>query len=201
MKILKDGNNYFGTNSYLIYDENILEGYLIDAPSKIKKFEEEISNNGINLKYLILTHGHYDHIVEANYWKEKYKIPIVAHEKEKLVLNNKDINLSKLLGNGIEIDADIYLIGDGEFEIFEYVHTPGHTQGGICLRFKEHLFTGDTLFRGSIGRTDFPTGDYDTLIKSIINKLGKFDENSIIYPGHQENSILGYEFRHNPFLR
>lgn len=202
MKIFIDANNSMGTNSYLVCNEITKKAYIIDASSKIPSFKRIIDEGNYKIEYLLLTHGHYDHIVSAKYLKELFDLKIVAHIDEKDILNKKEWNLSPYFGENIEIDADIYLDKDkGIFEEFEYVLTPGHTKGHICFVLNNIIFSGDTLFEGSIGRTDFPTGNYSTLINSIINILGKYDENSIVYPGHGKKTILGYELKNNPFLR
>lgn len=200
MKILKDNRNQMGTNSYLLVNEETKDCYIIDAASNLDSFQKYIEQNNLNVKYLLLTHGHFDHIMGAEFLREKYDIKIVAHIEEKDILNNQDLNLSSMIGEKIEFDADIYLEKNGEFEIFKYLHTPGHTKGGVSYLIDDHIFTGDTVFDGSIGRTDFPTGDYPTLIKVIKEKILSLDENTIIHAGHNSDTSVGKEKKYNPFL-
>jgi len=201
MRIIKDDRNQMGTNSYLLIKDN-KDCFIIDAASKLDSFQEIIDQEGLNLKYILLTHGHFDHILGVEDLHSKYGAKIVAHKEEKDVLNKANINLSNMIGKIIEFDADIYLEGDkGDFEDFTYLFTPGHTSGGVSYQIDNHVFTGDTVFRASIGRTDFPGGDYDTLIKSIKDKIFTLDKGTVIYPGHGPNTTVEYEINNNPFLR
>lgn len=201
MRILKDDKNHMGTNSYLLIKDN-KECFIIDAASKLDAFQEIIDQEGLNLKYIMLTHGHFDHVLGVEDLVNKYGAKIVAHIEEKDVLTKASVNLSNMIGKIIEFDADIYLEGqEGTFEDFTYLFTPGHTSGGVSYKYEDHVFTGDTVFRASIGRTDFPGGDYDTLIKSIRDKIFTLDHDTTIYPGHGPNTSVEYEINNNPFLR
>lgn len=202
MKVLCDSRNPMATNTYLVYDESSLDAFIIDAASVPKSFVEEIENKNLKLKYLFLTHGHFDHTWAALDLKDKYKLKIVAHENERPVLTDADINMSSQVGKRIEFEADVYLKSDrGEFEGIKYILTPGHTCGGVCYHIEDKLFSGDTLFELSIGRTDFPTGNYGQLISSILVNLKHLPDETTVYPGHGEKTELGYERLNNPFLR
>lgn len=200
MRILKDDNNAMGTNSYLLILDN-KECYIIDASSELSGFKKIIKDENLDLKAILLTHAHFDHIMGLDNLKEYFKVDIVCHVKEKNVLNNQNINLSSMIGRKIEFEADVYLTGEeGSFGSIKYFLTPGHTSGGVCYQIDKHLFTGDTLFAGSIGRTDFEGGDYNTLINVIKEKLFLLDPDTTIYPGHGPTSKIGYEINNNPFL-
>lgn len=203
MRVVKDFYNTYGTNSYLIYDEDSKEAYIIDAPSMVLEFDKIIKEKKLNVSYLLLTHGHYDHIVYANELRDKYGLKIVAHEKEKGLLEDSSLNLSKMFkGIDLTVKADIFLKDDGNFENkFDYIWSPGHTMGGVSYIIDGKIFTGDSIFKESIGRTDFPTGDYNLLINTIVTKLLTLDDDMLIYPGHGPNTRVSYEKQYNPFIR
>lgn len=200
MNIYKDFRNQMGTNSYLIVLDN-KDAYIIDAASQLESFQNIIDEHNLNVKAIVLTHGHFDHIDGAEYLRNKYNTKLVAHLYEKEILNNPALNLSSMVGKNIAFDADLYLEEEeGEYEIFKYILTPGHTKGGISLIYDNSVFTGDTLFEGSVGRSDFPTGNHAVLINSIKEKLLVLDKETIVYPGHGEVTKIGIEEKTNPFL-
>ncbi len=200
MKIYKDDRNAMATNSYLLVLDN-KDCYIIDATSKLDYLRQIIEEEELNLKAILLTHAHFDHILGLEYLRELYGVDVVCHIDEKEVLTNKNINLSSMIGKTMEYEADVYLEGEsGEYQDIKYILTPGHTKGGICFFIDKHLFTGDTLFAGSIGRSDFPGGDYNTLISSIKEKILTFAPDTIIYPGHGPESRIEIEINSNPFL-
>lgn len=200
MRVIKDDKNAMGTNSYLLILDN-KDCYIIDASSDLDSFKTIIKDENLNLKAILLTHAHFDHIMGLKNLKEYFNVDVVCHIKEKNVLNNQNINLSSMIGSKMEFEADVYLDSEeGTYDSIRYFLTPGHTSGGVCYLIGEHLFTGDTLFAGSIGRTDFPGGDYNTLINVIKEKLFVLNPDTIIYPGHGPESKIGYEINNNPFL-
>lgn len=201
MRVIKDNRNPMGTNSYLVIDDNTKECYIIDCASKLEAFQNIIEEENLELNYILLTHGHFDHVMGAEFLRDKYNAKIVAHVDEKSILNNENLNLSSMIRAKIEFDADIYLEGEeGVFEIFKYIHTPGHTKGGVSFLIEDRIFTGDTLFDKSIGRTDFPTGNYKTLIDVIKQKILVLDPDTIVHAGHNDDTTVGAEKMHNPFL-
>lgn len=201
MRIIKDDKNQMGTNSYLVIMDN-KDCYIIDCPSKLLDFQDVIEKEALNLKYILLTHGHFDHIMGATYLRDKYKTKIVAHREERSVLIDKNINLSSMINSPMEFEADIYLEGkEGIFEDFKYLFTPGHTSGGVSYLVNNCIFTGDTVFYGSIGRTDFPGGDYITLINYIEQQILTLPLDTIIYPGHGQATNVEFEKNNNPFLK
>lgn len=195
----------YGVNCYIIGDNETKKGAVIDPGGNAHEIIRVINDNKINVEYIILTHGHGDHIGAVEELKEKTNAKILAHEEEKYILNDAQNNLTVAIGMGeIKIEADEYLkenqvvkIGNLELKI---IHTPGHTPGCMCIMVDDVMFTGDTLFAGSIGRTDLPGGDYDTILNSV-KKLSKFDEEITIYPGHGPSSKIGIEQRMNPYMK
>jgi len=185
------------TNSYIIYDENILEAIIIDPGDEAKRLMKYIDKRFLKIQGIILTHYHYDHTGAVEALKEKYQCPIYAHKKDIEGLKNPEINHSKSSHKKpISIDVDKTLshgdtINIGNI-ILEVIHTPGHTPGGICLRVKDTslIFTGDTIFSDDLGRTDLEGGSEAMLKKTIMNKVAKWSDDDVIYPGHGESSLM-----------
>ena len=186
------------TNTYLVYDETTFDGALIDIASNLDKIKEFVNNLNIHLKYLILTHCHADHITSLKDLKKEYPdVKILIHELDAKSLVNNEINLSCLLeaepnfieADNILKDGDSIQVGNMTLNI---IHTPGHTAGSISILVGDALFSGDTLFKGSYGRTDFPTGNTLDMMQSI-NKLLQLPENTIVYPGHEQMTMIGEE--------
>ena len=185
------------TNCYIIVEEESKEAMVIDPAKDVDKIEEMLNILNGKLKYIYLTHCHADHILGVMELKNKCGGKILIHRDDSEGLNNPDINLSPYIGMGeIELEADSIVddgdlihLGDLEFKI---IHTPGHTKGGSCLYCEKEncLFSGDTIFRGTWGRTDLPTSSREEIMDSIMNKIMKLPGNTIIYPGHGMMTML-----------
>ena len=188
------------TNCYIVQDENSKETMVIDPAGDVDKIVEMLDILQAKLKYIYLTHCHGDHIGGVKELKQRYGGQIVAHRLTAENLLNTDTNLTLYIGNEgltIETDArvdgeDLIHLGDLEFRV---IHTPGHTSGGSCLYSEEEklLFSGDTLFRGTWGRTDVPTGDFEAVISSITKKLMILPDETIVYPGHGKSTMIREE--------
>ena len=191
------------TNCYIIFDEESKEIMVIDPAGDVDKIENLINNvfKG-ELKYIYLTHCHGDHIAGVNELKRKCGGKILIHRDDAEGLNNPDINLSEYIGlPEIELEADSRiddkdLIHLGNLE-FKVIHTPGHTQGSSSLYCAKEkcLFSGDTIFAGTWGRTDLPTSSREKIMDSIVNKILKLPDETFIYPGHGKATMLGDEKR------
>lgn len=205
MKILTYSLGATFTNCYLVYCENSGKACLIDAPEYDNKIMNVISSKGLSLEYIILTHGHFDHILGAEAFREKTGAKIAVHELDAEYLENPEKSMT-FLYNGETLSADILLknndiltFGDISLRV---IHTPGHTKGSsffVCDDEKI-MFSGDTLFKSNIGRFDFYGGDYDTLMESL-QKLKSMDGNYTIYPGHGDVTMLDDEIAGNPYFR
>lgn len=188
-------------NCYLVADTVSREACLIDPGASPKEIKNYIRENGLDLKFIINTHGHADHI-GAN---GSFEVPIYIHTLDKDFLTNADLNFSSAFFFKITSPEASRLLEDGD-EItlgglkFRVIHTPGHTPGSIALVMDGVAFTGDTLFRFSVGRTDFDYGDEGALFRSIGEKLLVLGDDTIIYPGHGESSTIKEELKSNPFL-
>lgn len=184
------------TNCYVIHND-AAEAIIIDPadlPNKISAFIEE---NGLTPKAILLTHGHFDHIGAAEALRDKYGIKIYAHEAEKVILTDAGMNLSNQFYLNYAFDADVYFKDGDQFEVGQFkikaIHTPGHTVGSSCFIIDDVIFSGDTLFYGTHGRTDFPTGSQSQIIRSIKEKLLVLDEDMWVYPGHDMHTTIGDE--------
>ena len=195
-----------GENSYVYYNEETKKGFLVDpglVHSKISRFLEE---EQIDLEAILLTHGHGDHIMGVEHYKERFGCPVYAHEFEKEILENHHHNHSKDLGGTVVELKEINYIKDGD--ILELagtkvlcIHTPGHTRGGVCYLTNEGLFSGDTLFKLGIGRYDLFGGNFKALENSVVEVLYRLPEETKVYPGHGVPTSIGYEKQNNPHFR
>ena len=195
-----------GANCYIIGCEETREGAIIDPGGGASSILRVVQEEKLTIKYIINTHGHIDHIGANTKVKEATGADILIHEKDAKMLTSAAANFSMFMGQRITSPAASRLLKDGDIikigttiELL-VIHTPGHTPGGICLKTGNIIFSGDTLFAGSIGRTDFPGGSYKTLISSITEKLMCFDDKVVVYPGHMQPTTIGFERKHNPFL-
>ena len=188
-------NGVYGENTYLITDDATCFKAIIDPGYFDLEVRMDIQNNAY-LKYILLTHGHHDHFLAAKEYKEEYS-------SARFAAPAKDVDLIKTYPypcpepSMLLKEGDIITLGETEIRVIE---TPGHTGGGICFVTDREVFTGDTLFRLSVGRTDLPTGDWNTLVRSINEKLYTLPEDMIVYSGHGEPTTIGYEKRANPFV-
>lgn len=195
----------YAVNCYIVYNDD-KKGFIIDPGGDYDEILKFIKEENISLEFILLTHGHGDHIGAVNNLISDFKIPLYACEKEKDLLNDPIVNLSKsippfkpiqLVADNWIKDSDIINFNDLKLKIIE---TPGHTVGSICILIGSTMFTGDTLFRMSIGRSDLPTGSYDEIINSV-KKLYNYDDNIRILPGHGAETILKFEKENNPFMK
>ena len=194
-------------NNYLVYDNESKEAILIDCSDYVQEIIDVVKNENLNVKYILLTHGHFDHVLGINSMKETLRTKAyvhhgdeeqVAHTSEIMMMFGLPFNLDvnpKL--DGTLKDAGTLSIGSNEIKVLE---TPGHTEGCVCYLINDVLFSGDTLFQGSVGRTDLPGGDFSQLRHSIKDVLFKLDENITVFPGHGDKTTIAYEKKFNDIL-
>lgn len=193
------------TNCYLAVNEETKEAFIVDPAFDAGSIASRLDKFQARPSAILLTHGHFDHIGAAAELKKHYDIPILAAAEEEEVLTDSSKNLTAYFGTPYGIKADRYL-EDGErltqagFEV-EVILTPGHTSGGVCyyLPNEKVLFSGDTLFCESIGRTDFPTGSASKLRRSVQGLLERLPGETKVYPGHEMPTDIGHEKKYNPF--
>ncbi|ABR48509.1 beta-lactamase domain protein [Alkaliphilus metalliredigens QYMF] len=196
----------FGVNCYVISDDETGKAAVVDPGGDADKILELIKDNQFELTHILLTHGHGDHIGAVNELHEKTKAPVYVHEDDLYILKDANINYSARMGGPVvTIDTDVFL-KDGEVLTIgnlklHVLHTPGHSPGGVCIRGEGVVFTGDTLFANSIGRSDLEGGNYDQLIASIQSKLMTLDDELTVLPGHGPASTIGIERMTNPYIK
>ncbi|MBN1823647.1 MAG: MBL fold metallo-hydrolase [Endomicrobiales bacterium] len=192
------------TNCYIVYEPSSGSGVVIDPGAEAEFIIKKIEAKKIKPRAIINTHAHADHIEANAKIKKKYKIPIYVHRSDAVMLRDEIMNGSMLVGEAFKSpEADVLIehgdkisVGNLSFEVF---HTPGHSAGGICLYIGNTLFTGDTLFKETVGRWDLPGGDEKALMRSL-RTFDSFPKETVILPGHGEASTLDYEYAHNPFF-
>ena len=207
MKIQNFVLGMVGTNCYLVVNEEEKQCILIDPAVYSGEIAEQIRREGLDLRAILLTHGHFDHIMGIDGFRKEFpEIPVYAHREEEALLKDASMNASLEFGRQYTFSGAAYAEDGDVLDLagmqFRVIHTPGHTIGGGCYYLQEEkvLFSGDTLFRESIGRTDFPTGNGGQLMRSIREKLFTLPEETAVYPGHMERTTIGDEKKYNPYF-
>lgn len=193
------------TNCYLAYNSETKEAVVIDPGGEAQKIEDVCEKQGLCVKMILLTHGHFDHIMAVGELKARWKAPVWAWEKENRVLSDDSLNLSDRFESGrVSLQADRWLKDGDVFDLlgfsFRLIATPGHTEGSCCyyVESEKVLFSGDTLFDGSYGRVDFPTSDSRQMIHSVAEVLFSLPDEVKVYPGHMGDTTIGEEKKYNP---
>lgn len=188
----------YDANCYIIGDEETKEAVVLDPGGDGEMLENEIIKLGYKVKYILLTHGHFDHVGGVEYLTQKFDIPYYITKVDEDFMKEDSSVFGTLSGSDHYLkEGDRIKFGKKEISVIE---TPGHTKGGVCFFIEDKLFSGDTLFQGSIGRTDFLGGDFEEIINSIKNKLLPLGDEVEVYPGHGPMSTIGYEKRRNPYV-
>ncbi|SFO12244.1 Glyoxylase, beta-lactamase superfamily II [Pseudobutyrivibrio sp. JW11] len=207
MKVVKVLLPAAAENCYIAINGDTNESIIIDPGSAFERIKSAVESTGTKPVAILLTHGHFDHAGEAASTAKEYGIKVYTHEATAEELKNPSINLSgDMFGDSKSYSADVFLKDDEEIDLaglhIKCLFTPGHTPGGCCFYFpnEDIVFTGDTLFSGSVGRTDFPGGSMSQLVGSVKSKLMTLSDDTICYPGHNEPTTIGTERIYNPFL-
>lgn len=192
-------------NMYLVMDEKSHDAVLIDAPQDIPELKNVVDELGANVKYILITHGHFDHIMGLNSLKKTLNAPAVIC-KDDLVISDNVNEFTRLFGvpdivpptyEKFVKDGDVLDVGDMQIKV---IQTPGHTEGGVCYLIGENLFSGDTLFKQSVGRTDLFGGNLEKIRHSVKEVLFKLDENIKVFPGHGPITTIAYEKKYNEII-
>ncbi len=207
MQIKTYPNGIYGATTYLVFDETSREAAIIDCTSSVDEIAKTIKNNNINLKYILITHGHFDHVYCVQKMKEKFPNSLVLmHKDDSTLLNQVQTQCAMAGVEGISVPCIDGLVDEkshnlllGKTEI-KVIHTKGHSKGGVCYLIDNSLFSGDTLFLESIGRCDLFGGDYKETEKSIKEKLFTLDDSIVVYPGHGDKTTIGHEKKYNPYF-
>lgn len=192
-------------NNYLLIDEATNEAVLIDCTQEDGDIEMVLREHDAKLKFILLTHGHFDHVLGVNYFKNKYNCQVLLHEADKELVERmpefaRNFGLPPAETQKIDEyikEDDVIKFGQNKIKV---IHTPGHTQGCVCYLISDDLFSGDTLFYECVGRTDLPGGSFKQIVSSIKEKLFVLDDNIKVYPGHGPTSTIGHEKVNNQFV-
>lgn len=196
-----------GTNCYFVTNEDTKETVIIDPAAMAGKIMDYIDKEQLKPVGILLTHGHFDHVMAVNELRDKYSIKAYISEKDNQVMMNPEYNGCYMIGQMVTVKGDVF-VTDGQSIVlggmmFDVIFTPGHTWGGVCYYMPqvEKLFSGDTLFEGSVGRTDLVTGNMRHLVRSIKDKLmANYADDTQVLPGHGGTTTIGFERKYNPFL-
>lgn len=206
MKIEQYCVGQVATNCYFIINNEMKEMLIVDPGDSAQMLADRIRRENLEPKAVLLTHGHFDHAMAAEELAEMFGIKIYAHEAEKDTLKDPGKNVSLMIGLRDVYHADVFVKDEEILELagmeLKVLHTPGHTAGGCCyyLEKEKVLFSGDTLFCQSVGRTDFPGGSMSGIVRSIKDKLMVLPDEVKVYPGHMDRTSIGAERAHNPYL-
>ena len=207
MKIEKYVVGMIGTNCYLVINEETKDTVMVDPGAYPTKLKNAVKEQGLKLKAVLLTHAHFDHIMGLSDVMEDIKVPVYVEEADLPMMMDGESNLSSGYMRGGYQFADAVPVRDGQqlqiagFQ-FRVIHTPGHTKGSCCYYLKDEgvLFSGDTVFYGSVGRTDFPGGSTAEIVRSLHKLVDSLPEETEVFPGHDASTTIGYEKRYNPFV-
>jgi len=205
LKVKKIITGVMEVNCYIVYNSQSLKCLIVDPGEDGQKVISAVNELKLTPELLINTHGHYDHIFSDDEIREKYNIPLAIGKEDADIISDPFRNGSMIFSNPVSVKPAEILLDDGaefqcSFTKFKVLRAPGHSPGGVYLLFNEFIITGDTLFAGTVGRTDFPGGSYAELLESL-ETIKKLDPKLIIYPGHGPQTTIANELRHNHYLK
>ena len=206
MKIEKFVTGIISTNCYLVINEETKQTVVIDPAACPSYLMGHMKSEGLQVEAILLTHGHFDHIMGIDDLRREFPVPVYVHEGDRETLLDPALNLSSSYTDGYTFDGADYIRDGQRLELagfsFQVIHTPGHTPGGVCYYLESEgvLFSGDTLFQNSVGLTDFPNSSMSDLIRSLREKVMKLPDDVKVYPGHMGETTIGHERKYNPFI-
>lgn len=206
MKVEKFVTGIISTNCYLAINEETKQAVVIDPAACPSYLMSHIKSEGLKVEAILLTHGHFDHIMGIDGFLSEFDVPVYVHEDDADAMEDPVLNQSSTYTSGYTFGKARYLRDRQTLELagytFQVIHTPGHTKGGCCyyVASEDVLFSGDTLFQNSVGRTDFVNSSTSDLVHSVREKLFLLPDDTIVYPGHMGETKIGYEKKHNPYV-
>lgn len=206
MEVKSFNQGVFGATTYICYDKISLDGFIIDCTCCVSEIQKFIKDNKINLKYILITHGHFDHVYCLSEMKKAFPFtPVLMNKDDMPLLEQVPLQCAMAEIEQIEVPCiDKYVDENTDLKLGNYkiqpIITKGHSEGGTCYLIDNILFSGDTLFKGSIGRCDLYGGDFSKIEKSIIQKLFTLNDDVIVYPGHGEYTTIKEEKEDNPYF-
>lgn len=194
------------TNCYFLKNKENGETLIIDPADSPNRIFQKVEEMGAKPAAILLTHGHFDHIMAVQAVKAEYQIPVYACRQEEEMLREPSVNMTDRMRKPCSVRPDVFLddlqVFDAAGFSIQMIHTPGHTKGSCCYYLKDEavLFSGDTVFYGSVGRTDFPGGSTAQIVQSLHKLVDSLPEETEVFPGHDVSTSIGYEKRYNPFV-
>lgn len=206
MKVEKFVTGIISTNCYLAINEETKQAVVIDPAACPSYLMSHIKSEGLKVEAILLTHGHFDHIMGIDGFLSEFDVPVYVHEDDADAMEDPVLNQSSTYTSGYTFGKARYLRDRQTLELagytFRVIHTPGHTKGGCCyyVASEDVLFSGDTLFQNSVGRTDFVNSSTSDLVHSVREKLFLLPDDTIVYPGHMGETKIGHEKKYNPYV-
>lgn len=206
MKVEKFVTGIISTNCYLVINEDTKQAVVIDPAACPSYLMSHIKSEGMKVEAILLTHGHFDHIMGIDGFLSEFDVPVYVHEDDADAMEDPVLNQSSTYTSGYTFGKARYLRDHQTLELvgytFQVIHTPGHTKGGCCyyVASEDVLFSGDTLFQNSVGRTDFVNSSTSDLVHSVREKLFLLPDDTMVYPGHMGETKIGHEKKYNPYV-
>lgn len=206
MKVEKFLTGIISTNCYLVINEDTKQAVVIDPAACPSYLMSHIKSEGLKIEAILLTHGHFDHIMGIDGFLSEFDVPVYVHEEDADAMEDPVLNQSSTYTSGYTFGKARYLRDRQTLELagytFQVIHTPGHTKGGCCYYVASEgvLFSGDTLFQNSVGRTDFVNSSTSDLVHSVREKLFLLPDDTMVYPGHMGETKIGHEKKYNPYV-
>lgn len=206
MKVEKFVTGIISTNCYLVINEDTKQAVIIDPAACPSYLMSHIKSEGLKIEAILLTHGHFDHIMGIDGFLSEFDVPVYVHEEDADAMEDPVLNQSSTYTSGYTFGKALYLRDRQTLELagytFQVIHTPGHTKGGCCyyVASENVLFSGDTLFQNSVGRTDFVNSSTSDLVHSVREKLFLLPDDTMVYPGHMGETKIGHEKKYNPYV-
>lgn len=206
MKVEKFVTGIISTNCYLVINEDTKQAVVIDPAACPSYLMSHIKSEGLKIEAILLTHGHFDHMMGIDGFLSEFDVPVYVHEEDADAMEDPVLNQSSTYTSGYTFGKARYLRDRQTLELagytFQVIHTPGHTKGGCCyyVASEDVLFSGDTLFQNSVGRTDFVNSSTSDLVHSVREKLFLLPDDTMVYPGHMGETKIGHEKKYNPYV-